>query len=211
MIRRRVSFDQSKVRLDFDNLPLYGREKEQEVLSECQRGVCLGDTSLVLMSGCSGKTELVENMLQQQQQQMVVRANFVSCGEFSEPYAAIVDGISKYLSNNKVSSRLLKKTLGKDRAMMTRVIPKLEDLLGACKPQQQQPVANNVHAFSSFIQVFCKFTRALACNDGAFIFFFDDLQWYVFYQSLIFFVNQLFFINFVNSLHDTGPTKAPLN
>ncbi len=164
---------------------LYGRNLEIKMLLDAFEWACFGNSEMLLVSGYSGigKTSLVKEIYKPVTEK---RGYFIN-GKFNQlqrnvPYFGVVQAlrnlIQQLLTEEETQLQHWQKTiqnvLGKNRTLMTDIIPELEWIIGSQTSQQEvisSELRNRVNlVFKKLIQIFCRPEHPL-------VIFLDDLQW----------------------------------
>ena len=185
------------VKLDFQNVKLYGREKEIDILRETYNRSMLkkGDKQLkdvVFVYGYSGvgKTALVETLR--------CEGAIMVAGKFdqtirSEPFSAIVEALSELgdfvLTYNSYKLRALrdelKENFSKKRGELEAVcnlVPRIKDVLGLQDSTRTHDLTELDYQSRSFAKLTegCQIFLRVVCHsldNGGVVLFIDDLQW----------------------------------
>lgn len=164
---------------------LYGRQREEEILKTSFYHICTGYRGIVLVSGYSGvgKTVLINEVLKP----LAIERGFFTYGKFDElhqniPYSPIVSALKNIIKQLMTESRenlyawkrKILRSVGKNGAVVTSLIPELEIIIG-----QQQPVEalQPKEAQNRFFTVFGNFIKVFAAKEHPMVIFLDDLQW----------------------------------
>lgn len=164
---------------------LYGRERETESLKAAFESVCIGQPGIIFVSGYAGigKTVLVQETLKP----FIAGKGWFITGKFDQlrqnkpyaPFAAAFGDLARLLltESQEVLERWKKRilrTLGRNGAVITEVIPEMEWLVGAQPPVETLPPQE---AQNRFLMVFRDFVRVFARKEHPLVLFLDDLQW----------------------------------
>ncbi len=164
---------------------LYGRDREVEELKRAFERTCAGGAALMLVAGYSGigKTALIQELYRPIVRQ---RGHFIS-GKFDQvvrhiPYGALIEAFRGLVHQllTESESRLarwrerLTAALAENGAVLTKVIPELELIVGPQPPVPALPAAETQNRFRL---VFQSFVGCLADEQHPLVLFLDDLQW----------------------------------
>ncbi len=164
---------------------LFGRKEEKEILIKAYNRTSLGNTEVVMVRGepgC-GKTTLVRSI---SEQVIKERGEFIS-GKFDQfqrnrPYSAIIQAFQEMLRKRLSSpapvidawKKRITDMLGENSALITEVIPELEQLIGPQRSPTDLPSAESRNRFN---QAFINFIKVFPTLDKPLVLFLDDLQW----------------------------------
>lgn len=164
---------------------LYGRDEEIQSLSHNFQKIAHGSNGFQLVYGHSGsgKSSLVHEVYKA----LAKRKGYFLNGKFDQlqrniPYYAIRQAINEYLNylnteeaafKEKVKNRILK-ALENKGALLTEIIPELENLIGV---QPQMAAADGIAGQNQFNYIFNEFLKVIAIKEQPIILFIDDLQW----------------------------------
>jgi len=164
---------------------LYGRDKELFILKNAFANACKNYKDVVFISGFAGigKTALINELFKP----ITEKKAFFLAGKYDQlqratPYSAVskaLNGlIDQLLALPSTQSDVWKKeilnVIGQNGAILTKVISKLELLIGKQPPVEDMPP---LEAQNRFNAVFKKFIRVFAKPDHPLVLFVDDLQW----------------------------------
>ncbi|HEY9683624.1 MAG TPA: AAA family ATPase [Oculatellaceae cyanobacterium] len=165
---------------------LYGRSDELRLLTEAFENVIASDRAqLFLVSGYSGvgKTALVRNLYEP----IAREKGFYLSGKFDQfkrdiPFATIVQAFQELIHSLLTESEdqitywkeKLQTEIGDEIALITRILPQLELLVGK---QQELPERPGPAERSRFNSVFKQFIKVFAQRAHPLVLFLDDLQW----------------------------------
>lgn len=164
---------------------LYGRQDEIHSLMSFFDMACLGQASLVFVSGYSGigKSALVQEI---QKPVSAARGLFIA-GKFDQfkrniPYASLIQAFGELVGQILTLPsedldrwrRILKKALGTNGQVIVEVIPEIEHIIG---PQPAVPELSPGDGENRFHLVFERFVKTFAKEDHPLVLFLDDLQW----------------------------------
>ncbi|HEY9730646.1 MAG TPA: AAA family ATPase [Drouetiella sp.] len=165
---------------------LYGRQQELQLLTQAfDRMMHENKAQLLLVSGYSGigKTSLVRHLYEP----LGKEQGFCLSGKFDQfrrdiPFATIVQAFEElvqYLlteSEEQIDSWKVKleEELGQGTALVARLLPKIELLLGK---QDEVPALAAAEEQTRFKNVFRQFIKVFARHTHPLVLFLDDLQW----------------------------------
>ncbi len=165
---------------------LYGRDRELKLLEQAfKRMISENKAQLLLVSGYSGvgKTALVRHLYEP----LGKEQGFCLAGKFDQfkrdiPFATIVQAFEElvqYLlteSEEQIANWKLKlqEELDQSTALVARLLPKLELLLGK---QPELPALPAAEEQTRFKVVFRQFIKVFAQRQHPLVLFLDDLQW----------------------------------
>ena len=165
---------------------LYGRETELALLSQdFERVMSEGRTQLLLVSGYSGvgKTAFVRKLYEP----LARERGFFLAGKFDQlkrdiPFATLTQAVQElvqYLLTEpeeqiKYWKERLEEEVGAGLALIARVLPKIELLIGK---QPVPPELPSNEAKNRFKAVLRQFIKVFAQREHPLVLFLDDLQW----------------------------------
>lgn len=164
---------------------LYGREEETGILTSAFDQVCSGPAQLWLVHGFAGtgKTALINKTLKPL---AAVRGYYIT-GKFDQlqgyiPFAPFIQAfgtlIRQLLTESSDSLAMWKKrllrALGRNGAVITKVIPEVELVVGSQPPVETLQLWET---HNRFMMVFRNFILAFTQKDHPLVIFLDDLQW----------------------------------
>lgn len=165
---------------------LYGRETELKKLKDSFEAVSTADNAmLVLISGYSGvgKSVLVRSLYEP----LAAHKSFSLSGKFEQykrdiPYATITAAFKNLVQHLLTEeeeqidywSARLKETLGPKAAVIARLIPEIELIVG---PQEELTELGATEESTRFKNVFRDFVRVFATKEHPLLLALDDLQW----------------------------------
>jgi predicted ATPase len=172
--------------LNFSNLTLVGRSKEQTILQKAYERVCKPKASseIVLVRGASGegKSALIQSSLEKQAEIFIAGKNF----QFEErPYGAIVDAMTElcYLIESNPKREAYQKSIREHLSLdecssLAKLIPSFQIIVPAVLKQQADTssIPKNEYAFHC-IQVLLRTLLTVVCSMTPVVMFLDDLQW----------------------------------
>ncbi len=165
---------------------LYGRDVEIDKLLHSFEKVSSGSKARVfLVGGYSGvgKTALVQEVYSQ----LSEKKGYFLKGKFDQfqrnvPYFAIIEALKEYVSHLLAESEDKKaqmkvnilEAVGNEGALLTRLIPALEKIIGF-----QTPVSDllGLEAQNRFHYNFSRFINCISKAESPIVMFIDDLQW----------------------------------
>ena len=164
---------------------IYGREAELESLADSFAKSIKGHPQIMLVSGEAGigKTALVNELHLHISREKGLFAE----GKFDQynrniPYSAIIQAFKKLL-NQLLSSpgediknieKALKKALDRNGALITKILPELEKLIGV---QPEIGHLNPAEETNRFFLTFINFIEGITNNEKPLVLFLDDVQW----------------------------------
>ncbi len=164
---------------------LYGREQENQMLLSAFNEVSQGGKKLVLVAGYSGvgKSALVKEL----HKPITLKRGMFIAGKFDQyqrdtPYFAFIQAFKEFsrllLSELEDVLQYWKETilvaLGNNGAVLTDLIPELEQVIGKQSPV---PKLGLLETRNRFNLVFQDFIKAIATKDRPLVIFIDDWQW----------------------------------
>lgn len=164
---------------------LYGRQKEAAMLANVFAEVSAGRSGILLLHGYAGtgKTALVNEILRP----ISAKKGYFVTGKSDQlqwniPYVPFIqafgDLIRQILTESPDNLALWKKNLlqalGNSGAVVTKVIPAVELIIGAQPPVETLPLWETQNRF---MMVFRRFIRVFAQPEHPLVIFLDDLQW----------------------------------
>lgn len=164
---------------------LYGRENEKRALLSFFDMACLGQPSVVFVSGYSGigKSALVQEI---HKPILAAKGSFIT-GKFDQfkrdvPYAPLIQAfgemVRQVLAENQDQiatwKEALTQALGPNGQVMVEVIPEIELITG---PQAPVPLLSPSDQENRFLLVFERFVKTFATEGHPLVLFLDDLQW----------------------------------
>lgn len=172
---------------DFFTIPqkLYGRTNELDQIFNSFKLTQKNKKEIVIISGYSGigKTSLVQEL----KEPITSKKGYLISGKFdqynrSTPYYPIIQAIENWVGQisiepfAKIENRKkdILKTVGNDVYLLTRIIPKLELLIGK---QTEPGSSSDSELHIRFVSAFKKLIRAISNPEQPLIIFIDDLQW----------------------------------
>lgn len=179
------------MRLDFDNLPLFGSDEALQELETCYNGVLLNDENsdenVVLIRGASGvgKSSLVARLIQEEDsdRKTFLQGKFNQLqGDCSPPYSALTVALTQLCdiiaSEHEVERQsciaAIREAVGCEGVLLTDICSRLTSLIGV---QNNLVIAVDSNAAAVRLKyVFLQFMRAV-CKDRMFVLCMDDLQW----------------------------------
>jgi len=172
---------------DLFQLPrrLYGRQKEAAILAAVFSEVSAGQSKILLVHGYAGtgKTAIVNGILRP----MAAKKGYFITGKADQlqwniPYGpflqALGDLIRQILTESPDNLAAWKKNLllalGNSGAVVSKVLPEVELIIGPQPPVETLPLWETQNRF---MLVFRKFIRVFAQQEHPLVIFLDDLQW----------------------------------
>ncbi|MDJ1184675.1 trifunctional serine/threonine-protein kinase/ATP-binding protein/sensor histidine kinase [Roseofilum casamattae] len=164
---------------------LYGREQEVQTLLEAFERVACGATEMMLVTGFSGigKTTVINEV----HKPIVRQRGYFIRGKFDQfnrniPFSALVQAfqelIEQLLGSSEADLRIWKEkvlaALGENGAVISEVIPDLEQIIGKQPPVRA--LSTNA-AQNRFNLLFSKFITVFTSQEHPLVLFLDDLQW----------------------------------
>jgi predicted ATPase/class 3 adenylate cyclase len=164
---------------------LYGRESDLVKLNETFERVRKGSFEMLLVTGAPGigKSSLINEI----HQPITAARGFFISGKFDQfkrniPYAALIlafqDLIRQLLTESDESlaswKKKLEDALGQNAAVITSVIPALENIMG---PQPVVPDLGQQESQNRFLFLFQKLVSVFASAEHPLVLFLDDCQW----------------------------------
>lgn len=164
---------------------LYGRKREVQTLTENLEIVKSGGKVCVLLHGYPGvgKTALIREL----QKQVSHLGHLFISGQYqslrrSVPYSGVIEALNEFAIQilgmpeyavNEWKARLLDH-LGTNCSVLTDLVPKFKDVLGALPVAQELPPSERENRF---ILTMKKFFSIITATDKLLVLHLDDLQW----------------------------------
>lgn len=165
---------------------LYGREDEVKMLLQSFEQVASGSKARIFMVGGYsgvGKTALVQEVYSR----LSEKKGYFLKGKYDQfqrnvPYFAIIEALKEYVSyllvepeeKKALMKQEILEALGNEGALLIRLIPALEQIIG-----YQKPVSDllGLEAQNRFHYIFSRFINCISKPDSPIVMFIDDLQW----------------------------------